>query len=143
MRAAEVAEINSQQIQAIIQHGHLDIFLAKTHKMHRYVFTDYARNKALEVERIHVFAHHQRLAGTVPIGLFLLTRGFYLPLNILGLILNLILFELVTLPIFYSSLLYNKLLPLLVIGILEALLPIIVMYQTVRLFCSCLNAVPK
>ena len=65
MRAAEVAEINSQQIQVILQHGHLDVTLAKTRKMHRYVFTDHARKalQALEVERIHVFAAHKRLAG--------------------------------------------------------------------------------
>lgn len=67
MRAAEVAEVTDQQIETAIQHGHLDITLAKTRRPHRYVFTPAAREalSRLHVERIHVFALHKRLAGTI------------------------------------------------------------------------------
>lgn len=64
MRAAEVAEVSDQQIDTAIQHGHLDIILAKTH---RYVFTQAARDtlSRLQFERIHVFAIHKRIAGVL------------------------------------------------------------------------------
>ena len=67
MRAAEVAEVTDQQIETAIQHGHVDIILAKTNKPHRYVFTQAARDalSRLQVERIHVFALHKRLAGVL------------------------------------------------------------------------------
>ena len=67
MRAAEVAEVSDQQIDTAIQHGHLDIILAKTHKPHRYVLTQAARDtlSRLQFERIHVFAIHKRIAGVL------------------------------------------------------------------------------
>ena len=65
MRAIEVAEVTQPQIHTAIQEGHLDFKLAKTHKPHRYVLTQAARDalSRLKVERIHVFALHKRLAG--------------------------------------------------------------------------------
>ena len=57
MRAAEVAEVSDQQIDTAIQHGHLDILLAKTYKPH----TQADALSRLQVERIHVFA--VQLAG--------------------------------------------------------------------------------
>lgn len=67
MRAAEVAEVTDQQIENAIQHGHLDITLAKTCRPHRYVFTPAAREalSRLHVERIHVFALHKKLAANI------------------------------------------------------------------------------
>jgi len=67
MRAAEVAEVTTPQIDTAIQHGHLDVTLAKTHKPHRYVFTQAARDalSGLHFERSQVFALHKRLAGVL------------------------------------------------------------------------------
>lgn len=67
MRAAEVAEVTNPQIDTAIQHGHLDVTLAKTHKPHRYVFTQAARDalSGLHFERSQVFALHKRLAGVL------------------------------------------------------------------------------
>ena len=67
MRAAEVAEVTNPQIDTVIQHGHLDVTLAKTHKPHRYVFTQAARDalSGLHFERSQVFALHKRLAGVL------------------------------------------------------------------------------
>ena len=69
MRAAEVAAITKPQIETAIQYGHLEIILAKTRRIHRYVFTQHARDaiSKLKVERIQVFQQHQTLAaGMLP-----------------------------------------------------------------------------
>lgn len=65
MRAAEVAAITQPQIETAIKYAHLDVQLAKTHKIHRYVFTQAAREalSRLHVERIQVFQQHTKLAA--------------------------------------------------------------------------------